>query len=202
MGNEQTEMVWLERVESLFLRLGIKSQTMDDVARELGISKKTLYQMVENKDDLVRRVLENHIDREKALCIGLVSHTANAIEEMLVMLEANSQELAQMKANVLYDLQKYHRDAWVMVRDFQYQFVYKMVVQNLERGRSEGLYRTDFNINIIARLHLATVFSLFDEDLFPSATISREALFREYMMQYLHSIVTDNGLKLLKSKLQ
>lgn len=202
MSSEQTEMVWLERVESLFLRLGIKSQTMDDVARELGISKKTLYQMVENKDDLVHRVLENHIDREKAQCIGLAAHAQNAIDEMLIVLDANSQELAQMKANILYDLQKYHRDAWMLVRNFQFDFVYKMVVQNLERGRKEGLYRTNFDLDIIARIHLAMVFNLFDEEIFPSSSISREVLFREYMMHYLYGIVSDTGLQLLKAKLQ
>jgi AcrR family transcriptional regulator len=192
---------WLERVESLFLRLGIRSQTMDDVARELGISKKTLYQLVENKDDLVRKVLDHHISREKSQCLSMAQQAPNAIEEMIFVMDSNSQEFAQMKANVLYDLQKYHRTAWKLIRDFQYDFIHKMVVANLERGRREGLYRTEFNVDIIARVHLATVFNLFDEELFPSNAITRDVLFREYMLHYLHGIVTEQGLHLLRSKL-
>lgn len=198
----QTDTSWLERVESLFLRLGIKSLTMDDVARELGISKKTLYQMVENKDDLVRKVLENHIDREKSQCMTMALQAANAVEEMVFVMDSNSQEFAQMKANVVYDLQKYHRSVWMLIRSFQNEFMHKMVIANLNRGQSEGLYRTDMDIDLIARIHLATVFTLFDEDLFPSASIRRETLFREYMMHYMHGIVSQQGLQLLTSKLQ
>lgn len=201
MSAADQETHWLERVEDLFLRFGIKSQTMDDVSRELGISKKTLYQMVSNKDELVRKVLEHHISREKSNCLNATA-AANAIEEILIMTEANSQELSQMKANVLYDLQKYHREGWMLIRKFHYDFVYKMVCDNIARGRSEGLYRDDFDADLIAKLHLTTVFQLFDEELFPSSTISREVVFREYMMHYLHGIVSKEGLKFLQSKLQ
>jgi AcrR family transcriptional regulator len=175
---------------------------MDDVARELGISKKTLYQFVENKDHLVRKVLENHISREKTQCLDMAAQAENAIDEMIFVMDSNSQEFAQMKANVLYDLQKYHRDSWLMIRRFQHDFIYRMVVANLERGKQEGLYRPDFDIDIITRIHLAAVFSLFDEDLFPSTSIRRDVLFREYMMHYLHAIVSEKGLKLLRSKLK
>ncbi len=202
MNVGETELNWLERVEDLFLRFGIKSQTMDDVSRELGISKKTLYQMVTNKDDLVQKVLQHHITREKSNCMVCASNSANAIEEILFLMEVNSLELSHMKANVLYDLQKYHRDAWVLIRKFQYEFVYKMVRANLERGRGEGLYRQDFDADVIAKLHLATVFQLFDEELFPAGVVSRDVVFKEYMMHYLHGIVSEKGLKLLQSKLQ
>ena len=123
MSTSGQNLKWLDQVESLFMRYGIKSITMDDVAAELGISKKTLYQMVESKDDLVMKVLSHHISREKTQCIVSSSSAANAIDEIFIVLDANSQELAQMKTNILNDLQKYHRDAWLMIRDFQYDFV-------------------------------------------------------------------------------
>lgn len=196
------ETEWLERVEALFLRFGIKSQTMDDVSRELGISKKTLYQMVANKDDLLRQVLEHRISREKAQCLADCAAADNAIEEILLVIETNSKQLAQMKANVLHDLQKYHREGWQLVRNFHYGFVLRIIRENLERGRKEGLYRDDFDADVIAKLHLATVFQLFDEDLFPTNAFSKETVFREYMMHYLHGIVSDQGLNYLKSKLE
>ena len=199
---EPEQSTWLEQVEVLFLRYGIKSQTMDDISRELGISKKTLYQMVDNKDDLVRRVLQNHISREKSQCMLAASEASDAIEEILIVIESNSFELAQMKANVLFDLQKYHRDGWKLVRDFHYNFVMQTVRENLERGRAEGLYRDDFNPEILAKLHLVTVFQLFDEEVFPISSFSKAEVFREYMMHYLHGIVSEKGLALLKSKLQ
>ena len=120
---------WIERVEGLFLRFGIKSITMDEVASDLGISKKTLYQFVESKDDLVNKVLESHIAKGKTRCFNMTALAPNAIEEIFIILDSNSQELAQMKANIVYDLQKYHRETWEMMRNFQYDFVFKASAQ-------------------------------------------------------------------------
>ena len=201
MTTTAQETIWLDRVESLFMRFGIKSITMDDVARELGISKKTLYQMVESKDELVMKVLDHHIVREKSQCICNAQDAANAIDEIFIIMDSNSQELSQMKTNILNDLQKYHRDAWLMLRNFQYDFVLKIIRENILRGRKEGLYREDFDPDIIAKLHLSTVFNLFDEQLFPSGSTSKVTLFKEYMMHFLHGIASAEGLTYLKKKL-
>lgn len=200
MFTEQQEK-WLKRVEDLFMRYGIKSVTMDDVARELGISKKTLYLFVDNKDDLVNKMLERHIREEKATCDHLSGYAANAIEEIFSVMESNAQQMQQMKANIVYDLQKYHRDAWEKVQAFQRGFLYGIVRANLERGVQEGLYRNDFDIDIVAKLHIALSFQLFDEDLFPQKTYSKEMLFREYLLHYLYGIVSEKGLPILKAKL-
>lgn len=191
----------IERVEKLFLRFGIKSITMDDVAADLGISKKTLYQMVESKDDLVIKVLQYHISREKSQCLRLIEEAPNAIDEIFIILDSNSQELAQMKTNIVNDLQKYHHKAWALIRQFQYDFVFKVVRENLLRGRAEGLYRDDFDVDIIAKLHLASSFTLFDPHLFPDESTGRVVLFKEYMLHYLHGIVSPKGLTYLKQKL-
>lgn len=201
MNTAGLESTWLERVEALFFRYGIKSLTMDDVAGELGISKKTLYQMVESKDDLVMKVLQHHTSREKSQCLDMASHASNAIEEILIVLDTNSQEMAQMKTNVINDLQKYHREGWLLIRNFHFDFVYKIIGENMMRGRKEGLYRENFDIDILAKLHLATAFNLFDEQIFPDGSTPRNVLFKEYMLHFLHGIVSPKGLNYLKKKI-
>lgn len=201
MSTTGQESVWLERVEELIFRYGIKSLTMDDVASELGISKKTLYQMVESKDDLVMKVLRHHTSREKSQCLNLASQASNAIEEIFIVLDSNSQEMSQMKTNVINDLQKYHREGWLLIRNFHFEFVYKVIRENMVRGRQEGLYRDNFDIDILAKLHLATAFNLFDEQLFPDGSTPRVVLFKEYMMHFLHGIVSPKGLTYLKKKI-
>ena len=200
MFTEQ-QVKWLKRVEDLFLRYGIKSISMDDVARELGISKKTLYQFVDSKDDLVNKMLERHIDEEKKQCDQLFHVAGNAVEEMFLVIDNNAQQLQQMKANIVYDLQKYHRDAWEMIRDFQRSFLYTIIRKNLERGISEGLYRSDINVDIVAKMHIALSFQMFDEDIFPQNAYPKAGLFREFLLHYLYGIVSDKGLQLLKAKL-
>ncbi len=201
MGTTDQDTAWIERVESLFFRYGIKSLTMDDVAADLGISKKTLYQMVESKDDLVLKVLSHHILCRKNQCLHMTSNASNAIEEIFIVLETNTQELNQMKTNIINDLQKYHRDAWLMIQKFHHEFVFRQIRENIKRGREEGLYRADFDLDTIAKLHLGTAFLLFDEQLFPEGAVKRIGLFKEFMMHFLHGIVSPKGLTYLKKKL-
>jgi TetR/AcrR family transcriptional regulator, cholesterol catabolism regulator len=198
MFNEQ-QAKWLRQAEAVFLRYGIKSITMDDVARELGISKKTLYQFVENKDDLVRKVLQQHIETDKQFCTTEFSKAPNAVEEIMVVIDTNSTQIRQMKANIVYDLQKYHREAWLMMQNYQQGFLYETVSNNLKRGISEGLYRESLNVDIVTRLHIATSFQLFNEDIFPSSQFSREVVFREYLMHYLYGILSEKGVKTLNN---
>ena len=133
--------------------------------------------------------------------MGWSSESKNAIEEILSVMKANSQEISQMKTNILYDLQKYHREGWLMIRDYHFDFVFKVIKENIQRGRTEGLYREDFDVDTIAKLHLSTGFSLFDEQLFPFDSIPKSTLFNEFIMHFLHGIVSPKGLSYLKKKL-
>lgn len=200
MFTEQQEK-WLRRIAELFMRLGIKSLTMDDVARELGISKKTLYQFVENKDDLVKKVIESHLTEECSRSEELSQMAKDALDEMLIVIQANIGDMQRMKANIVFELQKYHRDAWDLLQEYQRGFMYKVVRNNLERGIREGFYRNDFDVDITAKLHLAQSFAIFDETWFPKPPYSSEALFKETMILYLHSIISEKGRQALKAKL-
>lgn len=195
---EQQEK-WLKRVEELFLRFGIKSITMDDVARELGISKKTLYQFVESKDDLVQKMLTRHIEQEKTMCATRFDAAADALEEMYIVI-GDTQQLKQMKANIIHDLQRYHHEAWEKVSEYQRGFLYSVVRNNLERGIREGLYRSDFDIDIVTKLHISGSLQLFNDDIFPHTQYKYDQVFREYMLHYLYGIASEKGLAHLKSK--
>jgi AcrR family transcriptional regulator len=199
MFTEQ-QIKWLKRTEELFMRYGIKSLTMDDVARELGISKKTLYQFVENKNDLVLKVIEQHIDEDVVRGECWHREAKNAVEEILLVIQHAHSDFARIKSNVIYDLQRYHRDAWERMQEYQRGFMHRMVRENIERGRVEGLYRSDFDVDVIARLHVAESFILFDEAWFPRPPYSLEVLFREYMWYYLHGILSEKGRQFLKEK--
>ncbi len=191
MIEQQTK--WLQQVEAFFMRYGIKSITMDDVARELGISKKTLYQFVDNKDDLILKMVQNHIEGEKLQCEAQYAQAGNAIDEMMIVIQMNTQQLAQMKSNIIYDLQRYHRDAWDIVSNYRSSFMYDVVHRNLERGVSEGLYRSELKLDIMTKVHIITSFQLFDESFFPATQYSRVDIFKEYLMHYLYGIVSEKG---------
>lgn len=195
------EIGWLERVENLFLRFGVRSLSMDEIASELGISKKTLYQWVPSKDELVKKVLESFTEKIKSRSLERAEEAPNAIDEIFMLLETSGSEISQVKSNVVNDLQKYHHEAWELMRQFQYDFTCKTIERNLERGRAEGLYREDFDISIVARIHLASAFNLFDQNLFPVDTFAPDRLFQEHLLYYLHGIASSKGRQYLKKKL-
>ena len=201
MFTEQQEK-WLKRVEELFFKLGIKSITMDDVARELGISKKTLYSFVESKDDLVSKVMDRHMAAQCKADEALHAESTNAVDEMVRVIKQILADLGQMKPNVVHEMQKYHRDVWDRINDFQQSYILNMVRQNLEWGREEGLYRSDFELETTARFYIAGAMSIFDEQYFPKPPFTFDGLFKEFIVNYLHSIVSEKGMGILKEKLQ
>lgn len=200
MFTEQQEK-WLRRTEDLFLRYGIKSITMDDVARELGISKKTLYQFVENKDDLVAKVMDRHIAEQCCIDEEIHQKSTDAIDEMYKVIVQVVSDMQRMKPNVIYELQKYHREVWERIQQFQWDYLYKVTLTNIEWGRRDGLYRTDFDETIVARFYIHGSFSIFDERIFPKPQYAFDTLFKEYILNYLHGIASDKGRELLKAKL-
>ncbi|MCW5925161.1 MAG: TetR/AcrR family transcriptional regulator [Saprospiraceae bacterium] len=200
MISEQQEKL-LKRVEELFLRYGIKSLTMDDVARELGISKKTLYQFVDNKDDLVLKVMERHIHEDCQQAEALRAESNDALDEILKVIQYNAVDLGRMKSNIVFEMQRFYPAAWEKMEQFTWEFMYKIVLDNLEWGIRDGLYRADFDADIMARMHIATMLQLFDERIFPKPPYSLEKLFKEYMEHYLYGIISEKGSQILKAKL-
>ncbi len=193
--------IWLGRITEMFMRYGIRSVTMDDISRELGISKKTLYQFVSSKDELVELMVLQHIEEEKKQGLCITAESANAIEEMLRVTELVITDAQQMKTNIVFDLQRYYNAAWRHVEAYQHEHMTTKVRQNLERGVAEGLYRNDFDVGLAARLHAAASFSLFDDRWFPRSEFPPDKVIREFFLHYLYGLVSDKGRALLKEKI-
>ena len=130
----------------------------------------------------------------------LFATASNALEEMYIVIEGDSQQLKQMKTNIIHDLQRYHPEAWERVTEYQRGFMYSVVRNNLERGIREGLYRSGFDVDIVTKLHISGSLQLFNEQIFPHSQYKYEQVFREYMLHYLYGIASEKGLALLKSK--
>lgn len=192
----------LTKAEGLFMRYGIKSVSMDDIARELGISKKTLYQAVENKKDLLMQVFQNHVQCEKEELEKIRNDAADAINEMITMTNYVIPMLRQMSPTILYDMQKYYRDIWQMMESFHQKEIYKEIKKNIEWGIKEGIYREDLNPDIIAKMYVGKTMIIVDEDVFPLKNYNKENLFKEYMKYHIRGIASPKGIKLLEKHLK
>ncbi|NRB64137.1 MAG: TetR/AcrR family transcriptional regulator [Saprospiraceae bacterium] len=187
----------LQGAEELFMRYGIKSVTMDDVARELGISKKTLYQHVSNKADLLKQMFGCFTEEEEQEVEKIHDESTDAIDEMLRIAKMAIRQLRRVTPVAIYDLSKYYTREWrAFQRDHQ-QFRYQIVVRNLREGMAEGLYRENLDPDIVAKLYIGND-SIVDEKIFPAFEYQLEALFRQYFLYHIHGIASAKGLAVLE----
>ena len=102
----------IQQIFNLFMRNGIKSMTMDDIARELSISKKTIYKYFDDKSDLVNQVMQFHLDNDKRLVAEFSKNDFNAIDQMFEIAKNTTRNIKEIHPSSYFDLQKYYPLAW------------------------------------------------------------------------------------------
>lgn len=199
---ESKELI-LKRAETLFMKYGIKSVTMDDVARELGISKKTLYQHFENKADIIHQMVIQHLQRDDKLISEIQNMSKDAIDEILKVARHVTAEIARMVApNTIYEMKKYYQKSWELINEHKQTKIYDNIRQNMERGIREGLYRANINPDIIARLYVSQTDCVTDDDIFPTEHYEKKNLFIQCFHYHIHGIASELGLKILKERME
>ena len=194
MEENQKEKI-LEHAEELFMRLGIRSVTMDDVARELAISKKTLYQHFENKDGLVEEVTRSHMDREKHEFENIPEKSSNAIEEMYHIASCMRDNFTKINPSVLFDLEKFHEKAWNVYLEFKNKFIFNQVKDNLLRGIREGYYREEINVDILSIFRVNQVQMIFHPRIYPPDKFDFAEVQIQLFDHFVHGLLTPKGMQ-------
>jgi AcrR family transcriptional regulator len=188
----------LEKAFELIRKYGIRSVTMDDVAGQCGISKKTLYQHFADKDTLIFTVMQNMIAHSESQCEKFCAQSENAVHEIFLSLDMLQEMFEGVNPVMLYDLHKYHQEAYKKLENHKNRFLYDVTYKNLQRGISEGLFRSDLNLEIVTVLHLYTISLTFEQELIPPNKFSLLEVQMEIMLHYVHGIVTQRGAKLIE----
>ena len=191
----------LQKATDLFMRYGIRSITMDEIAAQLGISKKTIYQFFTDKDEIVEAVVDQEIRQHESECEQFRGNSDNAVHEIFIALEKMEEMMKSMNPLIMYDLEKHHPKSYRKFKQFKYQFMYEVMKENLERGVREELYREDVNIDIVCRHRIESVFMGFNQDVFPQNRYKITQVSFELAVLYLHSIATAKGKKLIEKYL-
>ena len=199
---EQKEQQLLEQVDKLFMRCGIKSLTMNDIAREIGISKKTLYLHCSDKEDLLIKSFAHHFRCEEDFQNRTVSKNLNAIDEIFEVSKHVSEMLKTIHPSVHYDLRKYYPEAWKIFSEYRKNFMLKCVSDNMEKGKKEGLYRANLNIPIVARIHISRVDIVFDGELFPANQFNFAEVFFEMIRYHIRGIASPKGIEYFMDKIK
>ena len=183
----------LEHVGKLYHRYGIKSVTMDDVAHQLGVSKKTIYEFFSDKEDLVRQVLMFEHDHACGFLNAIADNKFNAIEKLFEVYKMISMMFTGHNPSMEYDIRKYYPTLFLKIRELKRKQMFESVFNNLNQGKKEGLYRRELNSKIIAKLHVFRTESLFDTDMFTQEELSSFIMFHEIFVYHLNGILSHEG---------
>lgn len=153
----------VEEADKLFCQFGFKSVTMDDIAKHLGMSKKTIYQHFSDKDELVNILIQDKLNAQDCAMDFCAAKAENAVEELFFAITNIHELLSSMNPKLFYDLQKYHPKAWLSFKAFKEKNLGKCILANLERGINEGLYRSEIKTDILAQMRLEQVDLLFNQ---------------------------------------
>ena len=195
----------ISKTRILYLTYGIKSVTMDDVAGELGISKKTLYQHVTDKADLVRKVILNEHEQLLDEVSSLLNKGLNAIEELLEVSRLLTTRISRNNPSVQFDLKKYYPKLYAEINEIKQNLIYDSVVKNMQKGKREGLYRRDLTIEIIAAWYVLRIENQVTPDrirLIGSGSFTTEEIFNEIFIYHLRGICSTTGISFLDQKLK
>ncbi len=185
----------------LFKKFGIRNLNMDEVARQLGISKKTLYRYVKNKEDLLKRSFFNHFENEKEGQCHIFENCDNPIDEMLAVNESICKQNKDLNPVAVFELKRYYPALYEQIFSSKKEFVKSCILVNLKDGVDQGLYRDNFNIEIIACLYVGRMQTIVSEEIFPGNDYSFNELINESIQFHLYGIVSQKGRDYLEQKL-
>ncbi|MCX6268741.1 MAG: TetR/AcrR family transcriptional regulator [Bacteroidetes bacterium] len=183
----------LEQVSRLYRRYGVKSVTMDDVASQLGISKKTIYEFFNDKEDLVKQVLLFEHNDRYGILNAIENKEFNAIEALLEVYKTINAMLREYNPSMEHDIRKYYPTLFVKIREIRRKCMFESVYHNLNQGKKEGLYRRELNSKIIAKLHVFRTESALDNDMFTQEELTSFKMFHEIFVYHLYGILSQEG---------
>lgn len=189
----------LDTATELFLNLGFKSVTMDDLAEQMGISKKTIYTHFKNKTELVEQCTLHLFHKISHGIDCICEKGKNPIEEEYEIKRFVMANLKDEKTSPQYQLKKYYPHIHRTLQKKQYDLIKECIRSNIQRGIEQGLYRKNLDADLIARIYFAGITSLKDDRLFPRQAFPMVPLMNEHLEYHLRGIVTPKGRTILNN---
>ena len=177
----------------LLMQFGVRSVSMDDIAGNLGMSKKTLYQYFKDKNEIIEQVVADIILHNEGLCNCNKKETENAVHEMFMVINMLKELFQNMNPSVMFDLQRYHPKAYKKIAEHRNHYLFKIVKENLESGIKEKLYRKDVDVDILARFRIDTMFLPFSIEFQKSTKKNMMDCQVQIILNFLYGLVTKKG---------
>lgn len=186
-----------DQAKALFMKYGIRSVSMDDISRECGMSKKTIYQYFADKDQLVEAIIEQDISQMQEECDMSFKDSANAIDEIFLTMDRTLVHFQDLNPMLLYDLHKFHFNSYKKFKENKDTYLLQIIRKNILRGIEEGLYRTDLNVEVLSRFRLESLMIPFNLEAFPPTKYNLAEVTLVIIEHFVFGLTTLEGHNLI-----
>lgn len=186
----------------LFHKYGIKSVTMDDIAKNIGISKKTLYSFFKDKKDLVKQSINSLKTHHKDSNIIDDFKSKNAIEQLIFIYVTGYKLIDEYNYSYEYDLKKYYPKIYIEYFNTRREKIYNGILNNLKKGISEGFFNDDINVEVISLIHTAKIECMSENSILKDSGIDMKEIFKQMFFYHLRGVSTKKGLDFFKNKIK
>jgi len=200
MDNILTDV--LERVRELFFKYGVRSVSMDDICRDIGISKKKLYQLFSSKNELVEKLLEMERENFEIIFDTYSFEGVNAIDILLTVSKEVGERFRDVSPSMTFDLVKYYPDIYHKHIDDRVDFIFKKIQINLEKGINQGVYRDDLSVELLSRLYIRRLIDLHNPEFFPAEKFSFQTLFIAMFDNFIRGIANPKGIEYYEKQMR
>ena len=186
----------LEGALELLTKYGVRSVSMDDVARHVSMSKKTLYQYFKDKDELVYLATKAHLDHEMEEYSEVEKNALNSIDELVQINKCMRKDFRDINPSLLFDLQKFHPKAWNEFLSFKDCKIKSQIINTLKRGINEGFFRKEIDPEVVATMRVEMVQLAFNTQIFSFNKHTLTEIQIMFFDLFVHGILTEEGKKL------
>lgn len=197
---EEQELIL--KIGDLLKTYGVRSVTMDDIARHLKISKKTLYKSFKDKSEIVKKVIDVQCNIEQQCIKDYTDQSENAIDEIMLISNYVNQQLNNMHPSVHFDLERFYPESYAQFCTHKDTYVKQVIEDNLKRGVEEGLYRSNLDPEVIAILYVQKLDSVWDPSVFPSGRYTFTQVYAELIRYHIRGVASPAGIKYLEKRIQ
>ncbi len=184
----------LEKTIGLFYEFGIRNLNMDDISRSLGISKKTLYQYVKSKEDLIEKILYYDDMKRDIEMSKLLTDDLNAIEILLQVSLKVFEEMGRFDPKLKFELKKYYEPIFQQFMIRKQNHIFTQISKNIEKGITEGIYRNDVSVELVAGLYVRNLVMAHNNDNCFNENITFDEVFQAMFENHIRAISTSEGI--------
>ncbi len=189
------KQILISNISNIFMSNGIKSITMDEIARRLKISKRTLYEYFGNKSNLIKIIVKRKIKDEKIIIERILKNSNNSIDVMVSISKTMINMYKDSHNSILNDLKKYYNESWQEIDKFHFKYISSVVQKNLEQGIVEGLYRNEINPKILSAFYIMQLQLFSNLSIFNLKKENHEKLITQFFEYHIYGILSFEGIK-------